>query len=245
MTAVVLSVAASAGSARAQNAEWSFRFTPYVWASAVSGDVEAGDASASFETSFSDIVDVLDFGVLGTLEGDYGPYGFLTDTIYLSLSKDANTPRGILFERAEGEFGSLIVSGYAGYRLALDESIDLQLLAGARLFSMEVETRLVSARPAIADRTSKSSETWVNPVVGARLNAFATDELFGGISADIGGWTGGDLTWQAAALLGYRFDETWDVRAGYRYMAVEHEFDGGATLDAAFHGPMIGVGISF
>ena len=236
---------AAAGAAHAQDDEWTFRFTPYLWATSVSGDVEAGDASASFETSFSDIVDALEFGALGTFEGNYGPYGFLTDTIYLSLSKDANTPRGILFERAEADFSSFIFSGYGGYRFALAEGVDLQLLAGARVFAMEVDTRLVSALPAIADRSSHASETWVNPVVGARLSAFATDELFGGISADVGGWEGGDMTWQATALVGYRFDDTWDVRAGYRYMAVEHEFDGGTALDAAFQGPIIGVGISF
>ena len=236
-------ISAAGGTASAQEYEWSFRVTPYLWLPTVSGDAEAGGGVPSIEFD-TEIIGSLEFGALATFEADYGPWGVLTDLIYVDLSAEAETPFGVLFSEVEGEFSGLIFSGYGGYRIIDEDWGGVQLLAGARAFSLDFEATLVSALPAVPTLNGGASETWVNPVAGARVTAFATDELFGGVSADFGGWDG-DLTWQVVGLVGYQFDETWDVRAGYRYMAVEHEFDGGANMDAAFQGPVIGVGISF
>jgi hypothetical protein len=233
----------AAGTASAQDDAWSFRVTPYLWLPSVSGNAEAGGGIPSIEFD-TEVVESLEFGALATFEADYGPWGVLADLIYVDLGAEADTPFGVLFSDVEAEFSGVIFSGYGSYRVVEEDWGDVQLLAGARAFSLDFEATLVPALPALPTLNGGDSETWVNPVAGARLTMFATDELFGGLSADIGGWQG-DLTWQAVALVGYRFDETWDVRAGYRYMAVEHEFDGGAELDAAFQGPLIGVGISF
>lgn len=58
------------------------------------GTVQSGNLSTtSVDTSFSDIVDVLDFGLMGALEARKGRWGLYLDAIYMKVSDSATVSR--------------------------------------------------------------------------------------------------------------------------------------------------------
>jgi opacity protein-like surface antigen len=69
------------------------------------------------------------------------------------------------------------------------------------------------------------------------------DKRFVSGSLDAGA-TGDASTWQAIATIGYRFNDSWSMQAGYRYMDMQKEI-GGLDTYIALSGPIIGVGYQF
>ena len=78
--------------ADAQNTPFKYQFTPYVWLSGLKGDVGARNQTASVNASFNDLLDHLDFGLMGAFEGRLGQWRILTDTLYLDVSGEKGTP---------------------------------------------------------------------------------------------------------------------------------------------------------
>ncbi len=68
--------------ASAQDDEgWAFRFAPYIWGMSMKGDATVGGTTADVDTSFSDIVDMLNFGLMGNFDAQKGPWSITVDGI--------------------------------------------------------------------------------------------------------------------------------------------------------------------
>jgi hypothetical protein len=92
----------------------------------------------------------------------------------------------------------------------------------------------------LAGRRIGVSETWIDPVIGARARVAISDNWFATAFADVGGFGGdSDLTWQAFASLGYQFNPRWSVLGGWRYFSTEKEMDG-LDVRTEFSGPLVG-----
>ena len=60
---------ASAQTAAASTGGWQYEFTPYFWGAGMKGDVQGGSLpKISTDVSISEILDVLDFGLMGAFE---------------------------------------------------------------------------------------------------------------------------------------------------------------------------------
>ena len=68
LSCIVGSPARAQDSAPAGAERLEISVTPYVWATALKGDVGVGRTSADVDASFSDILDVLNVGLMGSFQ---------------------------------------------------------------------------------------------------------------------------------------------------------------------------------
>ena len=87
-----------------------------------------------------------------------------------------------------------------------------------------------------------------NPLVGVNVIAELAERWAIRAEADIGGFgVGSDLTWNAQAVLTYRFTVLGHdafAAAGYRALSWDYK-NGGFAWDVTMSGPMIGAGMRF
>ena len=96
LAAIVDTIAgiAAAAAASPQDESWQFEMTPYVWGIALKGSTGIGSSTTvKVDSSFSDILDVLDFAFMTSLEARKGPFGLFFDGIYTKRSSTASASR--------------------------------------------------------------------------------------------------------------------------------------------------------
>jgi len=224
---------------------WSVGLTSYVWFAGMSGDVGVrGLPTAEIDVDFSEIFENIDWfppPVMLAGEVRYDRIAFLTDFIYMGLEGDGASP-GPLPLTAEAELKTMVWTFAGSYRVIQDDTVNLDLLAGVRLWMMDVNLTLTGP---LAVRQGGRSESWIDPLVGIAGRV----KLGGGFAlkaeGDVGGFgVGADLDWQVLGVIQYQLNESISLEAGYRYLAVDFD-DGGLILDIAMHGPIIGGSIRF
>ena len=72
-------------------APWQLSVTPYLWATALKGDVRVGRTKRQVDASFNDILDNLNGALMLSLELRKGRFGLLSDTVYADLEDNAAT----------------------------------------------------------------------------------------------------------------------------------------------------------
>jgi opacity protein-like surface antigen len=70
--------------------EWHFAITPYIWGTAITGDVGAKGNTADVSASFSDILEDLNAGLMGTVEARQGRFIVLFDGFAAWLEDDVD-----------------------------------------------------------------------------------------------------------------------------------------------------------
>lgn len=224
----------------------SIRLTTYLWAASMSGDVGVrGLPPAEIDVDFDEIFKSIDWfppPVMLAAEVRYDRVGFLSDFIYLGLDADGAS-RGATALTADATLKTMIWTFGGSYRVLQESPVTLDLLAGARLWMLDVDLALTG--PVIGTRQGGGSEAWVDPIVG-----IATQINLGGgfgfkAEGDVGGFgIGADLDWQVLGALQYQLNESISLEAGYRYLSVDYD-NGGFLYDVAMQGPIIGGSIRF
>ena len=77
-------VFAGTGASHAQGSEWDYGGFIYLWGAGMSGSTVTGE---DFDISFSDVVEKLDFALMGAVEARRDRISFLGDLQYLNLSE--------------------------------------------------------------------------------------------------------------------------------------------------------------
>ncbi len=237
----------------AQPGAWTFELTPYIWGSAMKGDVQGGPLPKTHvDMSFSDILDVLDFAAMGTFEGRKDRWGFLIDGIYVKVSDDATAKRtgpgpigATLTADAEAKLKQTILSAAATYRL-VDGRSPVDLLGGLRYSKIDVDARIDASLFALAGTARRSGDKdWVDPYVGLRFQHAMSDRWALVGYGDVGGFgVGSDLTWQASLGVNYAFTKDVSAKLGYRYLSFDYDKDN-FVYDMKLQGIYLGVGIRF
>jgi hypothetical protein len=237
---------------------WQLGLSIYGWFPDISGQTAftPPGGGGDFKIGIEQILDNLEFTLMGTFDARKGNSGLLVDMIYMGVG---NSKSGV----REGTIGGtpIPVGASAAVDLDLDSWIwtlagyyrtvnqpqsTFDLLAGLRYLDVEQKvnwniTGNVASIP-IPDRTGTveaSLDNW-DVIVGARgqFTFGASNTWFVPYYIDVG--TGdSDLTWQGIAGLGYKFH--WgETVAFWRYL----EYDlpsNSAIADINFNGPAIGV----
>jgi opacity protein-like surface antigen len=221
---------------------WSFEVTPYLWAAGLNGDLSARGRSVTVDPSFGDLLKDLDFGAMLLAELRYERWGLLLDGFYIKMSKDGDTS-GPLFSGVDVTSQTGMIGPSLSYRALLTPHFTLDVLAGARIWFVDTE---LDFKPGLVPGvTVDQSKSWADPIIGLRFGWQFADKWYLSALGDVGGFgAGSDLTWQAFAGVGYRFNPRWSVTAGYRALAVDFE-KSGFELDVIMHGPVVGVGFRF
>ena len=132
-------VPAGAQTAAGQSGRWQYELTPYLWASGMKGDVQAGALPrTSVDMSFSDILDVFDFGLMGAFEARNGRWGLLFDGMYMKVSDSATARRtgpgpigATLTANADVKMEQTMLAGAVAYR-AMEGRSPVDVIGGLR-----------------------------------------------------------------------------------------------------------------
>lgn len=251
LTLLVLAVASHAVRAQATgDAEWKFRIAPYLWGTAIEGNVAHARLPMDLHAgmSFGDVWDNLDVGAMGAFEARKGRFGLLTDGLLAKLSTTVHAPvaGAALPVRLKARTATGLVAFQYGW---IEEDTGyLDLVAGVRVWS--ARTRLaysipVPVPPAVPQQYSGSQEErWVDLQVGIKGRHEFRNRAF------VGGWAlagsgESDLSTDVMLLAGYRIGDRLSLVAGYRRLSTDYGTSNGFKFDTTMQGPGIGVEYQF
>lgn len=220
---------------------WQFAGEIYLWGAGFDVTTAAGD---DIEISFSDILDNLDFALMGTLAAQKNEWTLFADMIYMDISSSKKATGNIIGHpvKLKVDIGleSFISTLGAGYSFKQTETTELRAIAGARYLWMDT-TLKYDIGNRVSGKASDSGSIW-DGIIGLQGQTELSDKWYLIYYADVG--TGGsDLTWQAKVGVNYRFSKV-DASFGYRYL--DWQFDGDDALDdLVVSGPYAGVRFRF
>lgn len=226
-----------------------YSVTPYLWATRMKGDVKGGRLpQTSVDMSFSDILDVLDFGLMTAVEIRKGRLGFLFDGIYMNVSDSAEAtgPRGALSVSADVEVKQTMLAFAAAWRV-WEERVQADAVGGMRYNKIEVDADIDATLfgEAAGSVGRSGDKDWVDPYVGLRIVVPVGAGLGLVGYVDAGGFgVGSDFTWHGLAGLQYALSESFLASFGYRYMKIDYDKDG-FRYDMANDGLYAGMTMTF
>lgn len=222
---------------------WTFSVTPYVWLFGMDGDVRVHDTTVELDVGFDDILENLDFALMGRVEAWKGAFGFYVDPLYGELGTETEVgPNDVDLdtEMFLVDFG--VLYRVLDKRNAQGRSRTADLSLGGRYYDMKNEIDFA----VIADR--EQSSDWVDLTLGARYEMDLTDRFGFLVAGDVGGFELGsssDFAWNAQGLGSCRVGRSGRVWAGYAILAVDTDTGGSSGADVQFSGPIVGYEFRF
>ena len=237
--------------------QWRFTATLYAWFPEIDGTftLPTTGRGDSFIVDANQLLDNLNLAFMGTLDAHNGRWGLFTDLIYMDVDGSKSGTQSFtiggaavpanLTGQVDLNLSSTVWTIAGEYRIAYDPQWQWDLVAGARMLSVEPELswgfqgNLSALRlPGRAGTTSRSVTNW-DAIIGVKggYRFGANQAWYLPLYFDIG--TGdSEVTWQVAAGIGYNFP--WGgLVAMWRYL--DYELDDDQTVrDLSFSGPMIG-----
>jgi hypothetical protein len=246
MAAMAIAATASPAYSQADTIGWRFELTPYVWAAGMSGTVSVNDRPANglaVEQSFSDILSVLQFALMGSFEARKGRWGAFTDGVYFKVNDEGTLTgkRGFTSLSATATLAQQMYSLAGSYRVGQGKS-PIDVFAGARYVSIGWDVSIGGSSPPFIAIFSET-KTWVDPYIGARVETPLGTRWALGAYADVGGFgVASDLATQAMATVRFAFTPGIVGNLGFRVVTDDYDKDGfkydmmngGAVLGVAF-----------
>lgn len=243
-TFVAASVPLVAG-AQEQGADtWQWSGEVYFWGPSLSGETTSGD---DLSLGIDKILENLNFGLMGAVAAQRGPWTIFGDYIYLNLEDDIHTSANVVGldvkARADIKLQGWISTAGAAYRVIEKPGYSLDVLGGGRILWLDTELDYdVSSAVGSIDGSVSEKDTALDAIVGIRGEADLSDKWYLTYYGDIGAGQS-DLTGQALASVNYRLGRA-DLSVGYRYLHWDlRDFGPIDTLD--LHGPFVGVRFDF
>ncbi len=230
-----------------ESSGWEHRLAIYGWAASFDGTLTYSLPGEDSVESDGSLIDELDGVFMAAYEVRKDKFSFLTDVVYLGMSGGETIAedigRGKLATTIEQEFDAWVLSFYGGYNLIDNGRTKLDIIGGIRYFSLDVEATITfdGLGGGRSIPLSPSFEVY-DALIGVKGSFDINENWYVPYLFDIGAGDT-DLTWQAQASIGYRFD--WgDVLATYRYLHYEKD-DLRLVEDFDLYGPKVGVVFHF
>ena len=217
--------------------EWQHSIAPYLWIPGIKGQVGVNGIVSDVDVSQNDILSSLDFGGFLAFSGQKGKWGYYADIEYLKLSTETDIISPIIKE-IDMSMEQLRIEAVISYQAYETEKTSLQLYGGLQYTYLNIALDITDNA---GGKTSPSgSESWVDPIIGAKLLHDFNDKWFLSLVGEVGGFgVSSDLTWQAMAGIGYNINECWSIIGGYRHLYIDYENDG-FVYDTDTSGPILG-----
>lgn len=232
-----MAAAVVATQASAQQSDWSYEATIYLFTPET--DISSGSLDATL--SFSDALDNLDFAFMGAIAATNGRWSLLADYNYTNLSF-SNTLSGPAGADLDVSDKTQFLTAMAGYRVYEDPTVSVDLTGGLRWFDTETEFDL--SPPRGPGRSTTADDDWVDPLIGARARFVLSDRWTSTAIVDYGGFRSGSETWQVLVTADYSLNDRWVLRGGYRYITFDHDIDG-TDFEFTQSGPVFGATYRF
>jgi len=244
LVVVAVSLVAPTADAQTSSGEWQFAVAPYLWAAGMDGTMTVGEMEQDIDVPFSDVLDDLDFALMGHFDMRNDRWMVSSDLVFVDLgtSEDVdpiepgdpiNVKTGLdmtLFELA------------GGYRV----TPVFTLLVGGRWVDMTAE---ISVLDGLQGHHAEASKSWLDPLVGVHAFVPLSQRWWLGLRGDVGGFgVGSELSWQAYADIGWQVSDLVAIILGYHALDIDYEGGTGiqtAELDLMLSGPQLGVAFRF
>ncbi|HET6564264.1 MAG TPA: hypothetical protein VFG52_02525, partial [Xanthomonadales bacterium] len=215
---VALVLAALPHLATAQDSGWRHTISPYLMAAAMDGTSGVGPVNVDVDLSASDIFSNLDFGAMLAYRGETENWAVMTDFIYMKLGASKTSQQDLVYGRIN--LDQTIFQLDVARRL----SEHWELTLGARYWDVENALLLRGQGPVGNEIRADAGESWIDPLIGVRLD-YPFGEKWSLVGkADYGGFgIGADSTWQASAGLRRQFSDSISAALIYRYIYVDYE----------------------
>jgi hypothetical protein len=228
------------GAARAQPAgsgseKWEFALTPYLWFPGIDGTVGLRARDADFEVTAQELLESLDFGLMGNFVARRNRWSMGGDLVYVDLGKDVVLERTTREPRLDVDL--TILEGNIGYEAV--ESLDV--LAGLRGVLSDLSLEENSTALAGADTS------FADPFVGVRFQRDLSEKVWVNLRGDVGGFgVGSDFSWFLQAIAGFRVSRSISLDFGYRVYDMDYESANELRrLDATLAGFALGATFQF
>jgi hypothetical protein len=220
--------------------EWTCGVIVYGWVEGLDGDAGVKGFTLPVDVKFNEILDNLDFAAMGAVEIGYGRWGFVADGMYANIGDSASGSRGASVDVTLEQFvGNFALS----YEVMRTQSLTLAAYAGVRVNSINLDFDFKGPRGRRFD--ASGSETWVDPIIGMRLQAELPNNFFFRATGDVGGFdVSSQFTWQAIGTFGYHLTESSSLLLGYRAIGTDYT-NSGFTYNIVSSGLILGYQYAF
>jgi hypothetical protein len=232
---------AKAHSSSTSSDEWHFEVTPYLWAAALKGNLRVRDTTVRVDSSFSDILDMLDFAFATRVEAQKGRWGIHVDENYINLGTTGtlNGPLRTPYEVEPTVNIFEIGPSYTLYAVPGDDSsmpdkFSVEALGGLRWFHLGLGLETTNA-------TREGSRNIIDGFAGGRVKFRPHPKFTLSTKATIGGG-GSDSAWTANVLADYQFHRSFSVMGGYQVLDMNADDPGNAVgFDGRLQGIILGL----
>lgn len=220
---------------------WEQSVSIYGWLPSFDGKLNYTIPGSGGGDAETDWLDKIDMFFMANYEVRKEKWLFLMDMIYINMSDSQQTSiiGGLVPVNSEEELTGWLLSFYGGYNTLDRDDMTLDIIAGLRYLSLDLD--IDGNIGSLPFSISPSTELY-DAVVGVKGNIDLNEKWYIPYLFDIGGGDS-DLTWQASASIGYRFN--WgDLLLTYRYVY----YDKGDTKlikELDMYGPKVGVVFHF
>lgn len=220
---------------------WEYAGEVYLWGAGIGGNSAAGD---DIDISFSDLIENLDLGFMGSLVASKDRWTLFADFVDLDVEDDTRTTANLIGNPLkldiDVELKGFISALGGAYRVLETDTTSLNLLAGARYLWLEADLD-IAIGPGISQKYKDSGHVW-DAIAGIRGKTELSNKWYLAYYLDAGAGDS-EFTWQALGGLNYRFEKV-DAVFGYRH--IDWEFDDNDTFDDLnMSGPYAGVKFRF
>ncbi|HEY1482087.1 MAG TPA: hypothetical protein VGF19_05115 [Candidatus Acidoferrum sp.] len=224
--------------------EWHVEWVPfYLWFSGLSGTVGAQGNQVPVSVSFSQVLSNLNIGLMSVLDVRRKRIGLLTDLVFISLSSpEQTTPiQGGAYSGFKANAKTFWIDPELYFRVIDKPLFSVDATGGGRFWRLDNSISLSAGTLAAAD--IGQTQSWVDPVLGARFRVNLPKESFVLLKGDAGGFgVGSQLTYQIYAVVGKEFKKKFSAMLGYRYLDVDYK-NGGFLYDTHMSGLLAGFSI--
>ena len=236
--------------------QWQFEISPYLFATALDGTTGSAGVTVDVDESFDDLFGKIDSAFMFMFEARKGPWGLGFDGMYSKLEDEKSNsfvePDGnVVSADLDITMTQQVYQLTLAYRLHDTAKVKFDILGAARYTQLDTDLDLEVTGTEVfpgGTHSLSATESWWDPVIGARVIApFAGNWAFVAY-ADVGGGGGSssDSTYQAIAGVTWAFTESLTAKAGYRYLYQDYsDSSNGFVWDMAMEGAYAGLGIAF
>lgn len=230
---LALAAAPAAQAGTSSDSGWQWVSAPYLWMASQTTDASEDAEPVPNETSFSSIIDKLDFAFQGHVEGQGERFGVFADVTYIALSDNKSFTR--FDTNASMDTTLTEVAGVWNVEPERYEGLDLFL--GVRHL---VADFTLTIKPA-AGQTFPQAEvgfdqSYSDAMAGLRYTARLNDKWSVITRADYG-WGDTDGTVNASVMFGRKLG-AGSLMLGYRYLDIEAS-KGTTDIDVTMQGPVL------
>lgn len=241
-TIAMIGTCSAASAQVAPTGDWEYTANIYLWGAGLDAEFAGG---GDLSLSFGDILDNLDFGLMGGFAARRGDLTLFFDGIYLDIKNSAD----VEFNPGPGpgtpgvvdlDLDAFVTTFGAGYNVIATDNATLTAFGGLRALFLDADISAETGAPP-GGALSISEDNW-DGVVGVRGRSRLSDDWAVSYYLDLGA---GDshFTWQGLISANYML-ESWDISLGYRWLDWDFGSDEPIT-DLRFSGPFLGAAYRF